>query len=102
MAMSQLNQLNVPAAAAYTEYSAAIPPQAKQVTVNLRSGSQPVFWYTASSPNATNNVAGLPSTYNTIPAGASRTIFGVLGGQKFYFQTPGTNQVLEVDWYADS
>lgn len=99
--MSQLQQQNAPAAAAYTEYSVKIPPQAKQVTFNLRSGNQPVFWYMASSPNASNNAGGLPTTYNTIPAGASRTIAGVLGGQAVYFQTPGTNQVLELDYYAD-
>jgi hypothetical protein len=101
MSMSQLQQQNVPAAAAYTEYSVKIPPQSKQPTFNLRSGNQPIFWYMTSSPNATNNLAGLPTVYNTIPAGASRTIFGVLGGQIAYFQTPGTNQVLEVDYYAD-
>ena len=54
-----------------------------------------------STPNQTNNAGGLPAVYNTIPAGASRTIFGVLGGQSVYFQTPGTSQVLEVDYYAD-
>ena len=101
MSMSQLQQQNVPAAAAYTEYSVKVPPQSKQPTFSLRSGNQPVYWYMASSPNATNNLAGLPAVYNTIPAGASRTIFGVLGGQTVYFQTPGTNQVLEVDYYAD-
>lgn len=102
MSISQLQQQNVAAAAAYTEYSVKIPTQSKQVTFNVRSGSQPVFWYTASSPNATNNVAGLPAVYNTIPAGASRTIFGVFGGQSVFFQTSGTNQVLEVDYYADT
>lgn len=101
MAISQLQQQNIAAASAFTEYSVKIPPKAKQVTLNVRSGSQPVYWYTASSPNSTNNLAGLPTVYGTVPAGASRTIFGVLGGQSIYFQTPGTTQVLEVDYYAD-
>ena len=55
-----------------------------------------------STPNGTNNAAGLPAVYGTIPAGVSRTIDGVLGGQTIYFQTPGTGQVLEVDYYADN
>lgn len=100
--VSQLQQQNVAAAAAYTQYSVTIPPQAKQVTLSLRSGNQPVYWYMTSSPNATNNLAGLPTVYGTIPAAASRTIFGVLGGQIIYFQTPGTNQTLEIDYYADN
>jgi hypothetical protein len=105
MSMSQLQQQNVPAAAAYTEYSVKVPPQSKQVTFNLRSGNQPVYWYmtttNGSTPGSSSNLPQLPNTYNTIPASASRTIFGVLGGQTVYFQTPGTNQVLEVDYYAD-
>jgi hypothetical protein len=101
MGVSTLQQKNIAAAAAYTEYSFIIPARAKMVTLNVRSGNQPVFWYMASSPNATNNAAGLPAVYNTIPAGASRTIDGMLDSQTIYFQTPGTTQLLEVDYYAD-
>jgi hypothetical protein len=102
MGISQLQQQNVPATAAYTEYSVVIPPQVKQPTFSLRSGNQPVYWYMAPSGSPSpGSSANLPAVYNTIPAGASRTIFGVLGGQTVYFQTPGTNQVLEVDYYAD-
>jgi hypothetical protein len=102
MSMSQLQQQNIPAASAYTEYSVVIPPKAKQITFNVRSGSQPLFWYMApsgsSNPGSSSN---LPAVYNTIPAGASRTIFGTFGGQTIYFQTPGSSQVLEVDYYED-
>jgi hypothetical protein len=103
MSISQLKQQNIPAAAAYTEYSVVIPPKAKQPTFNVRSGSQPLFWYMAPSGSSNpGSSANLPSVYNTIPAGASRTIFGVLGGQTIFFQTPGSNQVLEFDYYADA
>lgn len=101
MSMSQLQQQNISAPAAFTEYSVEIPTQSKQPTLSLRSGNQPIFWYMASSPNASNSLGGLPAVYNTIPAGSSRTIFGALGGQIIYFQTPGTVQVLEVDYYND-
>ena len=73
MSMSQLQQQNVPAAAAYTEYSVKVPPQSKQVTFNLRSGNQPVYWYMASSPNHTNNLArsAQPSTTRSPQARAA-------------------------------
>ena len=102
MSLLQLQQQNVTAAAAYTEYTFAIPPRVNEVTLNLRSGTQPIFWYTAPSGSASPGTSGnLPATYGTIPAGASRTIRGMLGGQTVYFQTPGTNQVLK-SLYADA
>ena len=99
----QLLQQNIAAAAAWTEYSVAIPPRVNEVTLNIRSGIQPMYWYTTANPSpAPGSSANLPAVYGTIPAGASRTIRGLLGGQTIYFQTPGTSQVLEVDYYADN
>jgi len=103
MGILQLQQQNIAAAAAYTEYSFNVPPSATELTLSLRSGNTPLFWYMAASGSASpGTAANLPTTYNTIPAAASRTIRGRLGGQTIYFQTPGTNQVLEVDYYADN
>ena len=102
MSILKLQQQNVAAAAAYTEYSFTIPPRIVELTLSLRAGNQPIFWYTSASGSASpGTAANLPSVYGTIPAGASRTIRGVLGSQTIYFQTPGTNQTLEVDYYGD-
>lgn len=104
MAILKLQQQNVAAAAAYTEYSVVVPPRVNQVTLALRPGSTPanIFWYVATSPNATNNAAGLPTVYGTIPPNASRTIWGQLGGQTIFFQADQTSQTLEADYYGDT
>lgn len=103
MGLLQLQQQNISAPTAYTEYSVAIPPRVNEVTLSLRINDT-LYWYMTSTPNGTNNTAGLPATYGTIPAGASRTIRGMLGGQTIYFQvaTSQGSQVLEVDYYADN
>lgn len=108
MAILKLQQQNIAAAAAYTEYSVAIPPRATELTLALRPGGSSgaatpanLFWYTASHPNAGNIAADLPSVYNTIPLQSSRTIRGLVGGQTIYFQTDQADQLLEVDYYAD-
>ena len=108
MGISQLQQQNVSAAAAYTEYQIAIPPQAKQITIAVRPSSTPAnfFWYMTTTngivPGNASNLPQSPNTYNTIPIGGSRTIFGVLGGQTIYFQVDQSNQIVEVDFYADN
>lgn len=109
MGVLQLQQQNVAAVAAYTEYSFKIPPGANAITVVLRQGGSTgsasaanVFWYMASSPNGTNNAAGLPATFNTIPLQSNRTFGNKLGGQTVYFQVDQANQVLEVDYYGDN
>jgi len=106
MTSTLVQQKNVSAASAYTEYSFIIPARAKEVTLNLRSGNQPVYWYlvttNGSTPGSSSNLPQSPNTYNTIPAGASRTMNGMLDAQTIYFQTPGASQVLEVDYYVDS
>jgi hypothetical protein len=109
MGVSQLQQQNIPAAAAYTEYSVKIPPGIMKPTFVLRPGGSTgsatpanLFWYMASSPNGSNNAAGLPAIYNTIPLQMNRTIEGKLGGQTIYFQVDQANQVLEVDYFGDN
>jgi hypothetical protein len=107
--ISQLQQQNVTAAAAFTEYSVRIPPGAINPTIVLRPGGSSgsatpanVFWYTASHPNGSNNLAGLPTVFNTIPLQNNRTISGKLGGQTIYFQVDQVNQVIEVDYFSDN
>lgn len=109
MAVSQLQQQNVPAAVAYTEYSVKIPPGAMKPTIVLRPGGSTgsatpanLFWYMTSSPNGTNNAAGLPATFNTIPLQGNRTMDGKLGGQTIYFQVDQANQILELDYFSDN
>jgi hypothetical protein len=108
MAVAQLQQQNVAAAAAYTEYSLVVPAGVMQLNLQLRltgsTGSATpanLFWYMASSPNVGHNAAGLPTKYNTIPVANSRSISGKLGGQTIYFQVDQTNQLLEVDYFSD-
>ena len=102
MAILQLQQQNVSAAAAYTEYSVAIPPAVNEVTLALRGNVAALFWYMASHNPSPGSAANLPTVYGTIPAGASRTIRGKLGGQTIYFQTDTAAQTLEVDYYGDT
>lgn len=100
--VSQMQQQNISAPSAYNEYSFKVPPRVNQLTINVRSGNTPLFWYMAPSgslnPGSSSN---LPALYNTIPAGANRTISGQLGGQIIYFQTSGASQVAEIDYYGD-
>jgi hypothetical protein len=105
MGYSQLQQQNVSAAAAYTEYSIVVPAMSKQVTLSLRPSATPanIFWYTAPSGSSSpGSSANLPALYGTIPIGSNRTIFGVLGGQTIYFQVDQSGQTLEADYYADN
>lgn len=104
MAISQLQQVNVSAASTYTEYSIVVPPGAMNVTLQLRPSATPskIYWYMASNNPSHGTEANLPATYGTIPAGASRTISGKLGGQTIYFQVDGADQVLEMDYHADN
>lgn len=109
MGILQLQQQNIPAAAAYTEYSITLPPSVNTPTIVLRPGGSTgsaipanVFWYMTSSPNGTNNAAGLPAIFNTIPLQMNRTVPGRLGGQKIYFQVDQANQILEVDYFGDN
>lgn len=109
MGILQLQQQNIAAAAAYTEYSLKVPPSVSGLTLVLRPGGSTgnaspanLFWYMASSPNGTNNAAGLPATYNTIPLQMNRTIADRLGGQTIYFQVDQANQILEVDYFGDN
>src|SRR5882672_1440516 len=101
MGISQLQQTNVSAPAAYTEYSVAVPPGAIEVTLQLRPSAGPakLFWYMASNNLSPGSEANLPATYGTVPAGSSRSILGKPGGQIIYFQTDGTDQVLEMDFH---
>lgn len=105
MGVSQLQQQNVSAASAYTEYSLAIPPGAIEITLQLRPSGTPanLYWYMAPSGSLAPGTSGnLPSVYNTIPAGSSRSIMGKLGGQTLYFQVDQSSQVLEFDYHADN
>lgn len=101
MAISRLQQQNVSAAAAYTEYSLAVPTAANGLTLALRS-SATLFWYMTSNNPSPGTSANLPAVYGTIPPGASRTIDAKLGGQTIYFQVNTAAQVLEVDYYGDT
>jgi len=104
MAVLQVLQQNVAAAAAYTEYSITIPPAVFDLTIALRPSGTPanIFWYTAPSGGASpGSAANLPAVYNTIPANGSRWIPGKRGGQVIYFQVDQSTQVLEADYYAD-
>lgn len=103
MSIFKLQQQNVAAPSAYTEYSVVIPPQIKEVTLQLRV-TDTLYWYAAPSGSSSpGSAANLPAVYNTLPAGASRT-FHVLGAQTIYFQvaTSQGGQVLEVDYYGDN
>ena len=103
MSILQLQQQNVAAPAAFTEYSVVIPPQVKEVTVQLRL-TDTLYWYgTASGSASPGTSANLPATYGTLQPGSSRT-FRVLGAQIIYFQvaTSQAGQVLEVDYYGDN
>jgi hypothetical protein len=105
MGILQLQQQNVSAPTIYTEYQVAIPPRVNEVTISVRPSGSPanIFWYMTPSGSANpGNVGNLPATYNTIPANASRTIRGQLGGQIIYFQVDQANQVVEVDYYGDT
>jgi hypothetical protein len=112
MAVAQLQQQNVAAAAAYTEYSIKVPPGAIQLTLQLRPGGSSgsasaanLFWYMAptngSTPGSSSNLPQSPNTYNTLPIANSRTISGKLGGQTIYFQVDQASQLLEVDYFSD-
>ncbi len=109
MGRLQLQQQNVSAAAAYTEYSVAIPPSSIEVTISIRPTGTPanIFWYmvttNGATPGSTSNLPQSPNTYNTIPSSVSgRTIRGLLGGQTIYFQVDQSNQTVEVDYYGDN
>jgi hypothetical protein len=102
--ISQLLQQNIAAAAAYTEYTLAVPPGAMELTLQLRPGftAANLFWYMSSNNPTPGSAANLPATYATIPPGSSRTISGKLGGQTIYFQVDQSTQVLEFDYHADN
>src|SRR5215831_15241607 len=105
MGVQQIQQQNISAPVAYTEYSLAIPPGAIEVTLQLRPTGTPanLFWYMApSGSSAPGSSANLPATYNTIPAGSSRIITNKLGGQTIYFQVDQSGQTLEFDYHADT
>jgi hypothetical protein len=109
MGVLQLQQQNVAAAAAYTEYSFKVPPNAMQFTMILRPGGSTgsaspanVFWYLASSPNGTNNSAGLPTVFNAVPLQNSPTHNSRLGRQTVYFQVDQPNQIVELDYNSDT
>src|SRR4051794_39059379 len=104
MGVSQLQQLNVSAPAAYTEYSVEVPPGAIEVTLQLRPSATPanLYWYMTNNTPTRESPATLPAPYAPPPAGSSRSISGKLGGQTIYFQVDGTDQVLEMDFHADN
>jgi hypothetical protein len=105
MAILQLQQQNVVATAAYTEYSFVVPVGVFDLTLAVRGGAANLFWYTVttngSSPGSASNLPQSPNTYNTIPAGASRTIPGKRGGQTIYIQVDQSNQTIEIDYHGD-
>lgn len=99
----------MPAASAYTEYTFLLPSGVTHFTLVLRPGGSngsaspaSLFRYTASSPNETNNAAGLPAIYNTLPLQSNRTFLIKSGGQRIYFQVDQGSQILEVDYLGDS
>lgn len=107
----KLQQQNIPAVAAYTEYSLVIPIQVFELTLSLRAGGSTgsatpanVFWYmkttNGSTPGSSSNLPQSPNTYNTIPLQNNRTIDGGLDGQTIYFQVDQANQILEVDYFS--
>ena len=106
MSILKLQLQNIAAAAAYTEYSFTLPPRVSNVSLYLRSvGINPanLFYYTTPSGSpAPGTAANLPALYNTVPAGNAKTVQGMLGAQTIYFQTDGSTQVLEVDYYGDN
>lgn len=113
MGIQQLQQQNVAAEAAYTEYSVKIPPGIMKPTFVLRPGGSTgsaapanLFWYmtttNGSTPGSASNLPQSPNTYNTIPLQNNRTIEGKLGGQIVYFQVDQANQILEVDYFGDT
>jgi hypothetical protein len=103
MSVLQLQQQNIAAPAAFTEYSVVIPPGIKQVTLQLHVNDT-LYWYTSPSGSASpGSAANLPAVYNTLPPGGSRTFPGI-GAQTIYFQvaTSQAGQALEVDYYGDN
>lgn len=107
MGILQIQQQNIAAASAYTEYSFKVPPRVNELTIQLRLNDT-LFWYmtptTGANPGASSNLPQSPAPYNTLPTGASRTVRGLLGGQTIYFQvqTSQAGQVLEIDYYGDN
>jgi hypothetical protein len=103
MSILKLQQQNVAAPTAFTEYSLAIPPGIKEVTLNLRLAD--VLYIYAATTNGSNpgSSSNLPTVYSTLAAGASRT-FHILGAQTIYFQvgTSQSTQTLEIDYYGDN
>ena len=113
MGVSQLQQKNIAAPVAYTEYQIPVPPGAIALTLNLRPGGSTgsaapanVFWYmtttNGSTPGSATNLPQSPNTYNTIPVVSSRTINSKLGGQVIYFQVDQADQIMEVDYFSDN
>lgn len=103
MSVLQLQQQNVPALAAFTEYSVAIPPGIKQVTLQLHLPDTAYLYTAPSGSTSPGSSANLPAVYNTLPSGASRTFPGI-GAQTIYFQVATTQagHALEVDYYGDN
>jgi hypothetical protein len=102
MAILKLQQQNVAVANAFTQVAITIPMRSNEVTIALRTLAATLYWYTISTANATNNLAGLPAVFGTIPPGNNRTIRGILGGQTIYVQSDTAAVVAEVDYYADT
>jgi hypothetical protein len=107
----KLEQQNIPAASAYTEYSIVIPAQKFQLTLVLRPGGSTgsatpanLFWYmtttNGSTPGSSSNLPQSPNTYNTIPLQNNRTINGGIQATTIYFQVDQPNQILEVDYFS--
>lgn len=103
MSILKIQQQNVAAAAAYTEYTLVVPgARVNELTFALRDKTAKLFWYMATTDgNTPGSSSNLPSVYETVIAGEKRNIRGAVGAQTIYFQSDKATQVLEASYYAD-
>jgi hypothetical protein len=86
--MQKIVQTHVDLTDADTEYSVDIPVGATDITFKLRDVGADLKYYFETGA----------AEYMTLPAGASQTLKGAFRGLTIYFQSPTTNQVVEVQY----
>ena len=89
MSILKLQQQNVAAATAYTEYTLVVPgARVNELTFALRDKTAKLFWYTSPAPSSDPGMAdNLPTVYETVVAAERRNIRGQVGAQTIYFQS---------------
>lgn len=86
--MQKIVQTHVTLTLADTEYSVAIPTGATDIKLKLRDVGADLKYYFVTGA----------AEYVTLMAGASVTLKGAFRGLTIYFQSPTTNQTVEVEY----